>query len=114
MKLMRRTTLVLSFTTLGVALAPSVRRAEWFIGGYAGWSMTERADVDIRGVSVARVPVQASLLGVEPEDSPLVGVRAGHSFGFLPEVGLGLDLSYFQPDVRRQRVTATAAVSGRT
>jgi opacity protein-like surface antigen len=110
---MRSTILVLSLAALVLALTPRAARAEWFLDAYAGWSMTERLDIDIRGFSVPGVRVRASLLDVEPEDSPLFGVRAGYWFGFLPEVGLGLDVFYFQPDIRRQRVTATASVSGR-
>lgn len=102
--------LVLSLVVLAT---PAVAHAEWFVDAYAGWSMTERADVDIKGISVAGVPVRASLLDVDPDDSPLFGVRAGYWFGLLPEVGLGVDVFYFRPDVRRQRVTATGAVSGR-
>jgi cytochrome c oxidase assembly factor CtaG/opacity protein-like surface antigen len=106
-----------SSRALGLSLVllatPAVASAEWFVDAYAGWSMTERADVDVGGISVAGVPVRASLLDVEPEDSPLFGVRAGYWFGFLPEVGLGVDVFYFRPDVRRQRVTATGTVSGR-
>lgn len=104
---------VILLVLLAVLLLPGPARAEWFFDAYAGRSTTERADVDIRGFSVAGVPVQASLLDVEPEDSPLFGVRAGYWFGFLPEVGIGVDVFHFRPDVRRQRVTATAAVSGR-
>jgi hypothetical protein len=28
---------------------PAVASAEWFVDAYAGWSMTERADVDVSG-----------------------------------------------------------------
>jgi opacity protein-like surface antigen len=113
MRKARWTTPVLSLTVLILALVPRVAWAEWFLDAYAGWSITERVDVDIAGVSFAGVPVQASLLDVEPENSPLFGLRAGYWFGFLPEFGLGVDVFYFRPDVRRQNVTATAAVSGR-
>lgn len=39
-------------------------------------------------------------------------VRGGYWFGALPEVGVGVDAFDFEPDVRSQRVTATAAVRG--
>lgn len=112
MKILPSLTLRLSLIVALLAM-PAAVRAEWFLDAYAGWSMTESADVDIHGLSVAGVPVAARLLGVEPESSPLFGIRAGYWFGFLPEVGVGVDASYFRPDVKRQRVTATAAVSGR-
>jgi opacity protein-like surface antigen len=99
--------------SLLLGLAPDAARAEWFLDGYAGWSRTERTDVDIRGLSVAGVPVQASLLDVKTDDSVLLGLRAGYWFGFLPEVGLGVDVFYFRPDVPAQTVTATGAVSGK-
>jgi opacity protein-like surface antigen len=107
------TTLVLSLALLALVLWPDPARAEWFLDAYAGRSMTERTDIRIRDVSVAGVTVRASLLDVEPEDSPLYGLRAGYWFGALPEVGLGVDVFHFRPDIRRQRVIATAAVSGR-
>jgi opacity protein-like surface antigen len=107
----RTTTLLLSLALLGLAL-PAPVRAEWFVDAYAGWSMTERSDVDIRGLSIEGVPVQARLLDVKPEQSPLVGIRGGYWFAALPEVGLGIDVFHFRPDVRRQQVTATATFSG--
>jgi opacity protein-like surface antigen len=105
--------LALSLVALVLVSTPGTGRAEWFLDAYAGWSTTERLDIDIRGFSIPGVRVRASLLDVETEDSPLFGVRAGYWLGVLPEVGLGLDVFYFRPDIRRQRVTATASVSGR-
>lgn len=87
-------------------------RAEIFVDLYGGYSWTRPTDVRIKGIDILGVPVDVRLIGVEPESSPLAGVRLGYWFGFLPEVGVALDLFYFQPDVRAQRVRATAAFSG--
>ena len=64
-----------------LVLAPRPAHAEWYLDAYAGWSWTEDADVDIHGISVGGVPVQASLLDVRPERSVLLGVRGGYWFG---------------------------------
>jgi opacity protein-like surface antigen len=97
---------------VALVLSPAVASAEWYLDAYAGWSSTQRADVDITGLSVSGVPVQASLLDVKTDDSPILGLRTGYWFGFLPEVGLGVDIFYFQPDVPSQTIFATGAVSG--
>ena len=103
---------ILSLALFAVALSPAVASAEWYLDAYAGWSSTQRTDVNISGLSVSGVPVQASLLDVKTDDSPILGLRAGYWFAFLPEVGLGVDIFYFQPDVPSQTIIATGAVSG--
>jgi opacity protein-like surface antigen len=95
-----------------VALGPAPARAEFLLDGYGGLAWTRQTDVEIRGLDVLGVPVRARLLDVEPDTSFVVGARFGYWFGALPEVGVGVDAFYFEPDVRSQRVTATAAVRG--
>jgi len=104
---------VLSLALVAVVLGPSSASAEWFLDVYAGWSSTQRTNVDISGQSISGVPVQASLLDVKSDDSVLGGLRAGYWFGFLPELGIGVDVFYFQPDVPSQRIIATGAVTGK-
>jgi opacity protein-like surface antigen len=101
-----------SLAVLVLVLVPGVARAEWFLDTYAGWSNTQRTDVDITGLSVAGVPVQATLFDVKSDNSLLLGIRGGYWFGFLPEVGLGVDIFYFRADIPSQRVQASGAVSG--
>jgi opacity protein-like surface antigen len=104
---------ILLLALVAVVLSPTGARAEWYLDAYAGFSSTQKTDVNISGLSVSGTPVQASLLDVKTEDSPILGLRFGYWFSFLPEVGLGADIFYFQPDVPSQTVTATGAVSGK-
>lgn len=94
--------------------APPHASAEWFIDLYSGYSWTERSDVQVRGFDILGVPVDVELLNVDPDSSPLGGVRAGYWFGFAPELGLAMDAFYFRPDVRAQRVRARASVTAPT
>jgi hypothetical protein len=97
---------------LVLALTPAGARAEFFVDLYGGLSWTRPTDVDIRGIDILGVPVDVTLDEVQPNRSGLGGLRLGYWFDFLPDLGVAVDLFYFEPSIKRQTVRATASVTG--
>lgn len=105
---------VRSILVSGVLLAsaplPSV--AETFVDIFAGRAMPERTPVTLTSdqarindeVFPARLRVDVA--DVEPTNSTIFGGRIGHWFGH--NIGVAIDASTLDPDVKRQTVTATA------
>ncbi len=84
--------------------------AQTFVDVFAGRSMPENTaaaitadEARINGTIVpARLRIDVASL--EPTDSTIYGVRIGHWFG---RIGLAIDASTLDPDVRRQTIRAT-------
>ena len=96
----------------GAATSPV--SAEWFLDIYAGQSFMEDTDVDIStdDVQVPGVDVlRGNLQDVEVDDFTSFGLRVGHWFESVPNVGLALDVSRFAPDVGAQTVRGNANAS---
>lgn len=100
------TGLVLSVLVL---LSPATRAdAEVFLDLYAGYSLTQDEDVDTRVDGMA-----LSFHDVDFDDSYVVGGRVGYWFETLPFFGLGLDVSYFRPDIDGQGARTSAGIPAR-
>ena len=90
-----------------LAQAPGPAFAEWFADLYAGSAFTQKHDVDTDTLGL-RVTFQ----DVTFDTSFAVGGRGGYWFESGPlrsfglDIGLGLDVSYFTPDVSKQTLTA--------
>src|SRR5439155_9736006 len=90
-----------------LAQAPGPAFAEWFADLYAGSAFTQQHDVDTDTLGL-RVTFQ----DVTFDTSFAVGGRGGYWFESGPlrsfglDIGLGLDVSYFTPDVSKQTLTA--------
>jgi hypothetical protein len=91
-------------------LAATPAEAQVFVDLFAGRSMPERTaatitadEARINGTIVpARLRIDVASL--EPTDSTIYGVRVGHWFG---RIGLAIDASTLDPDVKRQTIRAT-------
>lgn len=100
--------------TLAVCLALSSGNAwgEWFADLYLGGAFTERADVTIKSEDV-NLPsfqnVRADLEDVKFDDFVTFGLRVGRWFERVPDVGLGIDIYHFGPDIGRQTVLSSAS-----
>ncbi|TVV70493.1 outer membrane beta-barrel protein [Sphingomonas solaris] len=91
---------------------PGAARAEGFIDVYAGRSSAEARSLTIRAdeaqVNGAVVPadLRVRLFDVKTTKETLYGARAGYWFG--RNVGVAVDVSTLDPDVRAQTLNATA------
>lgn len=101
-----RATWVAGVAILVCLATPAVAWAEWFADLYLGAAVTESADLEITAPAVAP-GVTIVFQDVEFDTSLEYGGRVGHWFEAVPVLGLGLDLSHFEPDIGRQDVTAT-------
>jgi hypothetical protein len=78
------------FISLSLVLIPHAADAEFFIDAYAGGAFTRESDASFTILdTVANV-------GIDTDDSFVVGGRLGYWFGFFPWLGLALDISYFE------------------
>ena len=95
---------------LGAVAVPA--HAEWFVEGFAGRSFPQNTDLrltaDQARVNGVVVPAQlrVDLFEVKPSNSTIYGARIGHWFGRT--LGLAVDVSTLNPDVKRQTLTGTA------
>ena len=84
--------------------------AETFIDLFAGRSMPEKTPATITAdearINGTVVParLRIDVASLEPTNSTIYGVRVGHWFG---RIGLALDVSTLDPDVKRQTIRAT-------
>lgn len=106
---MLRKVSLLAAVGLACVMGPGAASAEWFGDLYVGGAFTQNHDV----------PAKFTFLGTTAEvtgqdlhfDTSFVGGgRFGYWFGSVPWLGLGVDVSYFQPDISPQ--TANFAVNG--
>lgn len=94
------------------AAAPA--SAQTFIDVFAGRSFPEKTDIrivaDEARVNGELVPadLRIDLFDVKPTEESLIGGRFGHWFG---NFGLAVDVSSLNPDVKAQRVVATASLA---
>ena len=108
---------IIGAAVLGCLLCASARvSAEWFVDAYGGAGFTESGDIEFHGraraLDLGSVPVIAELEDVKADTFPVFGLRVGHWFEAAPDIGVAIDAFHFAPDVSRQRVMATANISG--
>src|SRR5262249_32640103 len=100
---MKRLLLPLLLIMTATIILPMSASAEWFADLYLGSAFTQKHDVatDALGVLVTTQDVTF-------DTSFAVGGRGGYWFESLPfssfglDLGLGLDVSHFSPDISRQ------------
>ena len=109
----------------GLILAAEPASAEWFADLYVGGGFTPSTDVSVATESVPMddvslpglpvaidlpsVPLRLDLDDVGTDDFVAFGIRLGRWFEAVPDVGLAVDMFHFAPEIRAQRVRATAA-----
>ncbi len=84
--------------------------AEWFLDAYMGAALTPHQDVTLKG-TLSGLAVDAKLHDVEFDTGISTGLRLGYWFPSVRLLGIGLDLSYFKPDISSQTVTPTGTLS---
>jgi len=84
-------------------LAPSSAFAEWYAGGGIGISMPHDV-TDFKGSSGAYT---ATLTDFSPDNSFAGGIKGGYFFGKSPNFGVEFNLSFSDPDVDKEAITAT-------
>lgn len=88
--------------------------SQTFIDVFAGRSHPEKTDIaivaDEARVNGERVPasLRVDVFDVQATDENLIGGRFGHWFG---KFGVAVDISSLNPDVKAQRVAATASLA---
>jgi len=108
MKRSKRSALLIAVLVV-LAQAPDPASAEWFADLYAGSAFTQKHDVDLDTLGIL-----ATFQDVTFDTSFVVGGRGGYWFESGPlrsvglDIGLGLDVSYFTPDVSKQTRTLCA------
>jgi len=106
MKRSKRLALLIAVLTV-LTQAPGRASAEWFADLYVGSAFTQKHDLDTDTLGF-RVTFQ----DVAFDTSFAIGGRGGYWFESGPfrsvglDIGLGLDVSHFSPDVSRQTLTA--------
>lgn len=86
--------------------------AQGFVELFAGRSMLNRTPVSLTAnearINGAIIPAElrVDVARVKPTNSNIYGARIGHWFG--PHIGVALDASTLDPDIRQQTVTANA------
>jgi len=105
MALTRAVVVLMALTSMTAVATPVA--AGPFIDAYAGAAFTPREDASLSG-TLSGATVDATFPGLKFEDSISGGLRFGFWFPFI---GIGLDLSYFRPDISRQTVTATGTLN---
>lgn len=98
---------------LGVgALAADVRpvAAEWFTDLYAGLNATESQHFSLDG-NIQRTETAGFVDNVQFEKSFTVGGRAGYWLESFKFFGVGLDVSYFRPDIKAQTATGKGTIA---
>ena len=84
-------------------LAPSSAFAEWYAGGGIGLSMPHDV-TDFKGSSGA---YNLTLTDFSPDNSFAGGIKGGHYFDQFPNFGIEFNLSFSDPDVDKETITAT-------
>jgi opacity protein-like surface antigen len=90
---MKRTWLVVyasMFISLSLVLIPHTADADFFIDAYAGGAFTSDSDASFKILDTV------TNVGIDTDDSLIVGGRLGYWLGFFPWLGLALDVSYFE------------------
>ncbi len=92
--------------------APGLARAEWFIDPYLGAAFTMEDDLDFSATAPG-VTLDGKFRDLDFEDSLLLGIRGGYWFPSAPNIGIALDVFYFEPEIKSQTttLTSTAAVT---
>jgi len=96
---------------LGVGVSPA--GAEWFADLYGGAAFTESTHISFDG-KLDGMAVAGLIDGVSFDTSYSVGGRFGYWFESLKLFGLGLDASYFRPDIRPQTVMSKGQIIDRS
>jgi opacity protein-like surface antigen len=92
-------TMAVAVTWLVVGACPAA--AEWFTDLYGGLNVTESHHFSLDG-QLDGVATAGLVSNVSFDKSFLVGGRVGHWFESPEFFGLGLDVSYFRPDIGAQ------------
>ena len=93
--------------TLGLAPAS----AEWFGDLYLGGSFTQDHDLTAKG-TVNGTPFEIVGQNLRFDSSIMGGGRFGYWFNAVPWLGLGLDVSHFDPNVSSQTVNTSVTLAG--
>jgi opacity protein-like surface antigen len=106
--MLRKASLIVA-VGLACVTGPGLASAEWFGDLYLGAAFTQNHDVKAKFTFLG---TSADVTGQDLrfDTSVVGGGRFGYWFGALPWLGLGLDVSYFQPDISAQ--TVNFAVNG--
>jgi opacity protein-like surface antigen len=83
--------------------------AEWFFDLYIGGAFTSNHDLKTDSPEIG---LETALAEVGFDSSVTGGIRGGYWFNSLSFLGLGLDFSYFAPNISTQTRTVTACLSG--
>src|SRR5262249_3540190 len=108
---MKRLLLPLSAITAAMMILPISASAEWFADLYLGSAFTQKHDVETSVLGIT-----ATIQDVTFDSSFAVGGRGGYWFESGPlrsfglDLGLGVDVSHFSPDISKQ--TRTTCVLG--
>lgn len=105
---MLRRALLIVAVGLACVSAPGPASAEWFGDLYIGGAFTQNHDVTAR-FTFAGVSADVTGRDLRFNNSVMGGGRFGYWFDLVP-FGLGLDVSYFQPNISAQ--TVNFAVNG--
>jgi len=97
--------------SLTVAVLPA--SAEWFGDLYLGAAFTQNNDVTAKG-TVSGTPFEVTGKDIHFDNSVAGGGRFGYWFNAVPWLGLGLDVSHFQPKISSQTIDTTVTVGGVT
>src|SRR5438093_11784280 len=94
-------TVVVLLVASAVGAVPA--SAEWFGDLYLGGAFTQNDDLTAKG-SFNGTPFELTARDLRFDSSVTGGGRFGYWFEALPWLGLGLDVSYFAPNVSSQHV----------
>src|SRR5262245_19594645 len=90
--------------------APGLAGAEFAIDLYGGPSWTQSTDLNATGHDDRGLAVDARLLDIKSNTGATAGLRLGYWPGFLPYVGIGMDLFFFSVPIPSQTVNATGTL----
>lgn len=85
-------------------LLVSPASAEWYVGGYGGVAIPADEDVDGNASTGGTVLIDGTLKDVDLENSAVFGVKVGHFFEAVPNLGVELEAYHFRPDADAQTV----------
>ncbi len=97
--------------SLTVAVLPA--SAEWFGDLYLGAAFTQNNDVTDK-FTISGTPLEVTGKDIHFDTSVAGGGRFGYWFNAVPWLGLGLDVSHFQPKISSQTIDTTVTVGGVT
>ena len=107
-KLKRIAALLVTTVALGLVGARAAS-AEWFLDVFAGAALTQSSDVTI--TNALGLNENFTLKDVAFDTSPSFGGRIGYWFSGFP-IGLGLDVGYFRPDIKKQSTSVSGFAAG--